>query len=266
VLTIHKLLASAFVCCAVAAFVVSAFAQAPSGSAQMVEDARGDYYNLAQQGLKEFRCDVRTDWGVALAAATSDAAGREKLLAALGQTHFEAALGTRGGPRVAHRFDGAAPSDEVQQSVRAAAGAAQRSLSGAADEFSSLLFGSPFPPDREYHVEDQGEHLRITFGSDEVRVVETMKKDHAIEEMIIATQHSTVTVRPAYQKTDKGFVPVAIDSKVEAAGADPVELRVEIAYQGVEGFELPQVVTVRDKELAAGAAVRFAFSGCQVTR
>jgi hypothetical protein len=255
-----------FFCCGVFGSGGAAFGQATSGSAQRVEDARGDYYNLAQQGLKEFRCDVKTDWGAALAVAASDAAGRERLLATLGQTHFEAAVGARGGPRVALKFDGATGGDEAAGSARAAGAAAQKSLSGVLEEFSSLLFGSPLPPDRDYHVEDHGETLRVTFGSDEVRIIETMKKDRAIEEMIIATQHSTVTVRPEYQKLEKGFVPVAIDSKVEAAGADPVELRVEIAYQGVEGFELPQVVTVRDKELAAGAAVRFAFSGCQVTR
>jgi hypothetical protein len=242
----------------------AAAGQAAGGSAQVVEEARGDYYNLARAGLTEFRCDVKTDWGAAL--GTADPAGREKLLAALGQTHFEAVAGTRGATRVTLRFDGAAPSDDVAQHAHAASGPAQTSLSGALDEFSSLLFGSPLPPNRDYHVEDHGDTLRVTFGSDEVRIVETMRKDHVLEEMIIATQHSTVTVRPQYKKLENGFVPVAIDSKVEAAGADTAELHVELAYQGVEGFQLPQSVMVRDKQLAGSAAVEFRFSGCQVTK
>ncbi len=262
----RTLLASVFVCCGVVVFAAPAIGQSASGSAQIVEDARTDYYNLGREGLREFRCDAKPDWGAAPGAATADSTGREKLLAALGQTHFEATIGARGGPRVEVRFGAAVPNDDVAQNVRAAIARSQQSLNGALDEFSSLLFGSPLPPDRDYHVEDQGERLRITFGSDEVRIVETMRKDHAIEEMIIATQHSTVTVRPSYKRLEQGFVPVAIDSSVEAAGADKVELHVEIGYQAVEGFELPQSVTVRDKSLAGGAPVMFGFSGCQVTR
>jgi hypothetical protein len=243
----------------------SAFGQA-ANSAQIVEDARADYYNLPEQGLKEFRCDVRVDWGAALDSTKTDAARRDELLAVLRQTHFEAAVGTTGAPRVSLRFEGPAPSDDVAARAQAASADIRRSLSGALDEFSSLLFGSPLPPDRDYHVEAQGDRLRIAFGSDEARIVETMNNDHAIEELIVATQHTTVTVRPQYKRGKKGFLPAAIDSSVTAAGADKEETHVEIAYQAVEGFDLPQKVSVRDKQVAGGATVEFSFSNYQVTR
>ena len=259
-------LANILLCCGVTGSAMPALGQAASGSAQIVEDARGDYYNLAREGLKEFRCGVMMEWPVATVPANADTRDRDKLVAAMGQMHLVATVGTHGAPRVEFQFGGTVRNDDLAQNVRAASAAAQKSLSGALDEFSSLLFGSPFPPDRDYHVEDQGDTLRITFGSDEVRIIETMNKNHAIEEIIIATQHSTVTVRPGYKRIEKAFVPAAIDSKVEAAGADPVELHVDIAYQAVDGFELPQTVTVRDKQLSAGEQVPFKFSGCQVTR
>ena len=93
-----------------------------------------------------------------------------------------------------------------------------------------------------------------------------MNKDHAIEEMIVATQHATVTVRPEFKHAEKGFLPAVIDSSVEAAGADKMELHVEIAYQNVEGFDLPQTVSVRDKQVAGGARLEFSFSNYQITR
>lgn len=231
-----------------------------------MEDARTDYYNLPEQGLKEFRCDVRVDWGAALDSTKTDGAGREEILEVLRQTHFEAAVGTRGAPRVSLRFEGAAPSDDLAARVQAATAGVQRSLKGALDEFSSLLFGSPLPPDRDYRVEEQGDRVKVTFGSDEVRIVETMDKDHAIEEMIVATQHATVTVRPEFKRSEKGFLPAVIDSSVEAAGADKMELHVEIAYQNVEGFDLPLTVRVRDRQLAGGTPLEFSFSNYQVTR
>ena len=256
--------AGAVVCCLLGFPVACAFGQAPPDS-QIVEDARTAYYNLHDQGLNEFRCDVRVDWSAGLVSQNGDSAPIAELLPLLRQTHFEAVVGITGAPRVSLRFDGA-PGDEMAARLRTASVGVERSLNGVLQELSSILFGSLLPPDRDYHLEAQGDHFRITFGSDEVRIVETMNKDHALQEMIVATQKSTVSVRPQFRPGEKGFLPVVIDSSVEAAGADKVELHVEIAYQTLEGFNLPQTVSVRDKELAGGALVQFSFSNYQVTR
>jgi len=258
-------LAAAVVCCLLGFSVACAFGQA-SPDSQVVEEARTAYYNLHDQGLNEFRCDVRVDWNAALVSQNGDTAGSGELLPLLRQTHFAASVSAKGAPRISLEFGGAAPSDDVAARVRAASAGVERSLNGVLQELSSVLFGSLLPPDRNYHLEAQGDHFRITFGSDEVRIVETMNKDRALEEMIVATQKSTVSVRPQFRPGEKGFLPVVIDSSVEAAGADKVELHVEIAYQTVEGFNLPQTVSVRDQELARGAPVQFSFSTYQVTR
>jgi hypothetical protein len=258
-------LVAAVVCCLLGFPVACAFGQA-SPDSQMVEEARTAYYNLQDQGLTGFRCNVRVDWNAALLSQNVDANGSQELLPLLRQTHFEAVVGRMGAPQVSLPLDGPVPSDEMATRLRTASVGVERSLNGVLQELSSVLFGSLLPPDRDYHLEAQGDHFRITFGSDEVRIVETMNKDHELEEMIVATQKSTVSVRPQFQRGEKGFLPVVIDSSVEAAGADEVELHVEIAYQTVEGFHLPQTVTVRDKELAGDAPVQFHFSDYQLTR
>jgi hypothetical protein len=245
--------------------VPCAFGQA-SPDSQVVEDARTAYYNLRDQGLTEFRCGVGVDWTAALLSQNADTTGFQQLLPLLRQTHFEAVLGAVGAPRVSLQFEGASPAEAIAAQLRTATTGVERSLNGVLQELSSVLFGSLLPPDRDYHLEAQGDHFRITFGSDEVRIVETMNKDHTLEEMIVATQKSTVSVRPQFKRGAKGLLPVVIDSSVEAAGADKVELHVEIAYQAVEGFNLPQTVSVRDKQLAGGSSVQFSFSNCQVTR
>ena len=263
--TIWIRLAGAVVFCPLVFPVACAFGQASPGS-QIVEEARTAYYNLHDHGLNEFRCDVRVDWNAAFVSQNGDTAGPQELLPLLRQTHFEAVVSAMGAPRVSLQLDGAAPSDEIAARLRTASAGVERSLNGVLQELSSVLFGSLLPPDRDYHLEAQGDHFRITFGSDEVRIVETMNKDHELEEMIVATQKSTVSVRPQFKRGEKGFLPVVIDSSVEAAGADKVELHVAIAYQTVEGFNLPQTVTVRDKELAGDAPVDFSFSNYQLTR
>jgi hypothetical protein len=177
-----------------------------------VEDARTAYYNLQDQGLREFRCDVRVDWNAALVSQNGDTTGPQELPPLLRQTHFEAVVGAMGAPRVSLQFDGAVPSDEMAARLRTASAGLERSLNGVLQELSSVLFGSLLPPDRDYHLEAQGDHFRITFGSDEVRIVETMNKDHELEEVIVATQKSTVSVRPQFKRGEKGFLPVVIDS------------------------------------------------------
>jgi len=256
---------AAVVCCLLGFPVACAFGQA-SPDSPMVEEARAAYYNLHDLGLTRFRCSVRVDWNAALLSQNVDRSGSPGLLPVLQQTHFEAVVGLTGAPRVSLQFDGPVPSDEMAARLRTASVGVERSLNGVLQELSSVLFGSLLPPDRDYHLEAQGDHFRITFGSDEVRIVETMNKDHELEEMIVATQKSTVSVRPQFKRGEKGFLPVVIDSSVEAAGADKVELHVAIAYQTVEGFNLPQTVTVRDKELAGDAPVDFSFSNYQLTR
>jgi hypothetical protein len=257
--------ALAVVCCLHGFPAAAAFGQGLTGDS-VVEQARAHYYNLSQQGLKEFRCDVRLDWNAVRDAHSGDAGPGPELLPLLRETHFEAVLGATGAPRVSLHFDGAAPSDELAARVRAASAGAEQALSGVLQEVSSVLFGSLLPPDRDYHLEPQGDRFRITFGSDELRIVESMNKDGALQEMIVATQRSTVTVRPQFTRLDQGFLPVVIDSSVEAAGAEKVELHVAIAYQAVQGVELPQTVSVRDKQLAGGSPVEFRFSNYQLTR
>jgi hypothetical protein len=243
----------------------SAFAQAP-GDDQIVEQARKSYYNLHDQGLKEFRCDVRVEWDAASAEKRTDGTVGPEFFPPLDHTHFEAVVGNTGAPQVSLHFDGAPPNDQAAASIRTAGAGVQRTLTGVLAELSSFLFGPPLPPNANYHLEAQGDRFRITFGSDEVRIVEMMNKDHAIEEMIVATQKSTVSVRPQFKRGENGFLPIVIDSSVDAAGADKVELHADIAYQTFNGFELPQTVKVSDKQLAGGAPIQFTFSNYQITK
>jgi hypothetical protein len=258
-------LAVALVCGLLTLPTASAFGQASSDD-QIVEQARKAYYNLHDQGLKEFRCDVRVDWDTTSAGTKADGAERPEFLAPMDHTHFEVAVGVMGAPQVSLHFDEAPPDDEAAARIRAASAGIQRALAGVLAEFSSLLFGSPLPPDSNFHLEARGDRFRITFGSDEVRIVETMSKDYALEEMIVAMQKSTVSVRPQFKRSENGFLPIVIDSSVQGAGANKVELHVEIAYQTFNGFELPQTVKVSDKQLASGTPIQFTFSNYQITK
>src|ERR1700722_7086604 len=104
-------LVAAVVCCLLGFPVACAFGQALPDS-QIVEDARTAYYNLHDQGLTEFRCDVRVDWNAPLPSQNGETARSGELLPLLRQTHFEALVGAGSAPRVSLEFDGAASRSE----------------------------------------------------------------------------------------------------------------------------------------------------------
>src|SRR5580704_8202484 len=93
-LTMTRVLAAGlFLWCGFVGSGGGAFGQATSGSAQIVEDARRDYYNLGREGVKEFRCDVKAPWDWFTARSSADAAARDRMHAALEQVHFDATVG-----------------------------------------------------------------------------------------------------------------------------------------------------------------------------
>jgi hypothetical protein len=71
--------ALAVVCCLHGFPAAAAFGQGLTGDS-IVEQARAHYYNLSQQGLKEFRCDVRLDWNAVRDAHSGDAGPGPELL------------------------------------------------------------------------------------------------------------------------------------------------------------------------------------------
>lgn len=258
-------LAVAAVCCLLAFPAASAFGQSTNDD-QVIEQARKSYYNLHDAGLKGFRCDVRVDWDAALRAMKTDEAAREQLLPLLRQMHFEVAMGPGGAPEISRRFDGTPPDEQAMQRLRAATGRFEQMLGEFFQEWSMFAFGPPLPSTTQnYRLEQAGDDLHITVRSDPV-VFETLNKDYAIEEVAFAEQHSTATMRPQFKRGEKGYIPTVLDSNIAAAGADEIKNHVEIAYQNMEGFSLPQTVSVQSTQPAGDVRVQFSFENYQITK
>jgi hypothetical protein len=238
-----------------------------AGGEDAVDQARKAYYNLGDAGAKGFRCEVRADWDGLLASEKMDDAERRALLPLLRQMHFEAELDSTGQSEVSHHFDGAEPDAQAERSLRAAIDPVEQMLSGVMQELSSFLYGPPLPAEGTwYKVETLANHFRITAGDEPMIVVETLNKEYAIEEAIVATQNSTATMHPQLKRGEHGYIPTVIDSRVESARAGAAEMHVEIAYQSVEGFDLPQTVKAHSDHSSGDAEVHFTFGKYQLQK
>jgi len=232
---------------------------------QLVAKMRDAYYDLHKEGLSGFRCQARVDWDAALRSMKIDDAAREQLLPTLKEMHFEVTVKAGGPPEVSRQFDGAPPDEETARRIGAAAGRVEQMLGEFLQEWSMFAFGPPLPSTKQdYRLEPIDGGYHITVRSDPV-VFETLNKDYALEEVAFAEQHTTATMRPQFQRGEKGYFPAVLDSKIDSARADTIETHIEVSYGNVEGFSLPQAALVESK-LPGDVRVEFRFSEYQVTR
>ena len=232
---------------------------------QVVEQARKAYYSLEDAGMKGFRCDVSVDWGGLVAAQIPEENARASTLALLRGGQFELAVGPTGVTEISRHFDRAVPNDPAAGAFRQVVDGAEQTLVSAFQQLTAFLFGPPLPPEgMRYKVEWQGTAYRITSGVEPTVVVETLKQDLSLQEIIVATQDSTVTIHPLLKRGEKGYIPLEIEGKVEAAHADPIALRVVVDYQNVQGLELPQTITAQIQQAGANRQARFTLGNCQI--
>jgi len=233
---------------------------------QLVAKMRESYYDLHKEGLSGFRCEARVDWDAALRSMKIEDAARGQLLPALKQMHFEVTVKAGGPPEVSRQFDGTPPNEETARRTGAAAGRVEQMLGEFLQEWSMFAFGPPLPSTKQdYRLEPIDGGYHITVRSDPV-VFETLNKDYALEEVAFAEQHTTATMRPQFQRGEKGYFPAVLDSKIDSARADTVETHIEIAYQSTDGFSLPQTASVQSKQSPGDVQVQFTFSNYQITR
>lgn len=258
--------AVAVVCCLLGWLAGSMHAQEVKAD-QVVVEARKVYYNLHEAGFQGLRCDVNVDWDSFVASRKTNEHARETTLSLLRQVPFEVSMGPTGATEVSRHFDGTPPDERTAGSLRQATDAVEQVLTGFFQELSAFLFGPPLPPESEnYRIEPDGDRFRVTFGSEAMKVFETLNQDYLIEEMIVVTDKSTTTMRPQFRRGEKGYVPITVDSSVAAAGLDKKEVHIEIAYQNTQGFDLPQTVFVRTRQPAEDFELRFSFANYQITK
>jgi hypothetical protein len=63
----------------------------------VLQQANQAYYNLRDNGLVEFSCQVLPDWDSAFRGWKLDAVGQEQVLPTLKQMHFRVTVGPNGG-------------------------------------------------------------------------------------------------------------------------------------------------------------------------
>lgn len=235
---------------------------------EIVRQARQSYYNLANAGLNEFRCQVLPDWDTTFKTSKADPVGRDQVLPILRKTHFDLLVGPNGASTVSHQSELAPPNEQVAERVRKATGGTEQILTGFLQTWSQFMINpTPLPDaDGDYQLEDLRDKYRITSREGSVDSVILMGRDFQIEEMKATTPEFSGTLRPRFVRIKNRFMLSSYEGVYEAESGSPQDLSVNIEYGEVEGLSLPSKVTATVELPAAKVEFPFTFANCQVKK
>lgn len=235
---------------------------------EIVRQARQSYYNLANAGMNEFRCQLLPDWDATFKTLKADPIGRDQVLPILRKTHFELLVGPDGASTVSHRSELVPPNEDVAERVRKATGGTEQVLTGFLQTWSGFMVKPTPLPDAasDYQFEDLGDKYRLTIKEASADALILMGRDFQIEEMKAATPEFSATIRPKFVRIKNQFILSSYDGVYKAGSGDPQELSVEIEYGDVQGLSLPSKVAATVRLPSGAVAFPLIFTDCQVKK
>jgi hypothetical protein len=251
-------------------FLTAASAQTADQASkkEVINQAHGAYYSLKAKGLAEFQCNLSPNWGALLAdTRKTDPAGADRAISTLNQLKFTVSLGTSGSAKVTHTTV-AAQNDEMAKGLNQIYGGMEQMLTGFFDTWSPFMVTNPFPDAAsDYQLVAQGDQWQLSYKEGNADVVTTMGKDFAIRQLKVTTPDFNSTIQPQFTNSAQGFLLTGYQA--DYFGKTPSEtthLKVSIAYQEVNGVQLPQNLNLGGTYGGSAFQVEVAFFGCQATK
>jgi hypothetical protein len=242
---------------------------APADKKDVLKQAHDSYYSLKSQGLADFQCNMTPNWDALLAdTRKTDPQAADRAIGTLKQLQFTVSLGTTGSAKVTHTTVTPENAD-MAKGLDQIYGGMEQMVSGFFDTWSPFMITSPFPDtDTVYDLADQGDQWSLSYKEGaNTDVVTTMSKKLVIRELTVTTPQFFSTIRPQFSNNAQGLLLAGYDA--DYRGQTPSEntrLKVAIAYQTVNGFQLPQTLKLSGTYGGAAFQVEVTFYGCQARR
>jgi hypothetical protein len=248
--------------------VLAADTAAAADNKQIVTQARSAYYSLETRSFGEMQCNVSPNWTVALRDAIkknpAEAKTRMKILETL---KFAVVLGVGGSATVTNNaLTGANPKQTA--AFQQIYGGVQNMLVGFFDTWTLFVRNSPLPlADSEYQLENQNGRWQLSYKEGDAAVFTEMEKDFAIRELKVETGSFVSSIQPQFTRTADGLLLNAYQADYRTTpGNELTQLQVRIAYQTVDGFQLPARIEVNAVTKGNTVASELGLSDCKAKR
>jgi hypothetical protein len=235
----------------------------------VIKEARTSYYSLQTQGLAGFQCNLTPNWDALLEdTKKTDPKAADRAISMLRQLQFTVSLGTTGSAKVTHTTI-AATDDKMAEGLNQIYSGMEQMVSGFFDTWSPFMISSPFPEaGSNYELADEGDLWNLSYKDGaSTGVVTTMTKSLVIRELKVNTPQFSSSIRPQFTNSAQGLLLTGYQA--DYLGQSPSEtthLQVGIAYQTVNGFQIPQKMDLGGSYGGSPFQVEVTFSGCQASK
>lgn len=264
----RKLLGLFMVCCFCGISFSTALAVDVPNKKEIITKARQSYYNLRTEGVAEYSCFIMPDWNLLLADQwKSDPTTADKTTKILKQIQFSMTLAPDNTVQISHSVPLTVNADDAARLKQIYDGMNQMTT-GFFQTATPFILDSPFPAaDGDYQLEDQGAQYDLTYKDGTAAVTTLMDKNLVISSLNITTENFTSTLQPTFVKNPKGLLLSGYSAvyKSKNPGEDTL-LNVKIAYQEVEGLQVPQKLDLSGSYGGTSFSIEVAFSNYQITR
>ncbi|HEY6968289.1 MAG TPA: hypothetical protein VJA94_03725 [Candidatus Angelobacter sp.] len=250
------------------ALPVFSSAQAIANKQAVLSQARRSYYNLRDEGLKSFQCSITPNWELLLKKESQEnPEGVTSAIETLSQLQFTVDLSPDGTVKLKHN-ELTGQSEQMMAALKQIYGGMEQMTSGFFDTWKLFMLSSPFPEiSSEYQLQAKGPQYLLTYRDGTADVVTTMGKDFAINDVKITTAEFDSTIQPSFTRTPKGFLFTGYEASYGSQKPEEAtQLKVQIEYQPVDGFQMLHKLNLNGSYGGAPFAVELTFSDCRVTK
>jgi hypothetical protein len=251
-------------------FLVAASAQTADQASkkEVINQAHGAYYSLKGKGLSEFQCNLAPNWEALLAdTRKTNPEGADRAISTLNRLKFTVSLGTSGSAKVTHTT--VTPTNkEMASGLDQVYGGMEQMVTGFFDTWSPFMVTTPFPDAAsDYQLVALGDQWQLSYKDGNADVVTTMGKDFAIRQLKVTTPDFNSTLQPQFTRTSQGFLLAGYEADYFGkAASETTHLKISIAYQEVNGVQLPQNLNLGGTYGGSAFQIEVALFGCQATK
>jgi hypothetical protein len=245
-------------------------AMASAADRDIIRQARNAYYSLQARDFVDLRCNVTPNWRAILQEQLkTNPAAVNRAADLLKQLVFVVTLASGEPAKITHNMIAAA-NDKMAQGLQQIYSGMAQMVVGFFATWTGYVVTPLLPAaDDNYQLQEQGGRWRLSYKEGPTDVVTIMEKDFSIDETTVDAPGFVSVLRPKFTRTSEGLLLTEYsgDYRGKSPNApDAVLLQVLIAYQQVNGLQLPSKLNISGSQNGQPFQVEVVFSGCTATK
>jgi len=245
-------------------------AMASAADGDIIRQARNAYYSLQARGFVDVPCTVTPNWRAILREQLKTTpAAVNRAVDSLKQLVFVVTLASGEPAKITHNTI-AATDDKMAQGLQQIYSGMEQMVVGFFATWTGYVVTPLLPAaDDDYQLQEQGRRWRLSYKERPTDVVTIMEKDFSIDETAVDAPGFVSVLRPTFTRTSEGLLLTEYsgDYRGKSPNApDAVLLQVLIAYQQVNGLQLPSKLNIGGSQYGQPFHVEVVFSDCTATK